>query len=119
MINSRQKGARSERELRDVFKEHGFDQAYRGQQFQGGTESPDVVVPELPWLHIECKNVKNLNIWKALEQAIRDAGDQKAPAVFFKRNGTDWFVAMPVEDWFELLIKAEENEDHETPPVSS
>ena len=49
-MNSRQKGARGERMFRDMFREAGFE-ARRGQQFSGGTDSPDVVVPALPDFH--------------------------------------------------------------------
>lgn len=102
-INSRQKGARGERLLRDVFIEHGFP-ARRGQQFAGGTDSPDVIVPDLPWMHVECKFVENLNIHKAMEQATRDA-DGKTPIVFHKKKNEDWLVTLTKEDFFELLVR--------------
>ena len=41
-INSRAKGARYERELARYLDENGFP-ARRGQQFAGGSDSPDVV----------------------------------------------------------------------------
>jgi hypothetical protein len=40
--------------FRDMFREAGFE-ARRGQQFSGGTDSPDVVVPALPDFHWEIK----------------------------------------------------------------
>ena len=46
-INSRQKGARGERELAAVFTTAGFP-ARRGQQFSGSPDSPDIVVEGLP-----------------------------------------------------------------------
>ena len=53
MTNSRQKGARSERELANLLKGYGFE-ARRGVQYSGlGGE--DVV--GLPFIHIEAKNV--------------------------------------------------------------
>ncbi len=48
-VNSRQKGARGERQWRDELRAHGF-QARRGQQFSGPPESPDVVCDSLPWI---------------------------------------------------------------------
>ena len=47
-INSRAKGARYERELARYFEENGFP-ARRGQQFAGGSDSPDVVCDEFPF----------------------------------------------------------------------
>lgn len=52
---SRDKGARGEREFRDLLREHGFE-ARRGQQFAGGNDSPDVVT-DLP-CHVEVKRPK-------------------------------------------------------------
>lgn len=48
---------------------------------------------------IECKNQEALNIWKALLQAEEHGGK---PIVFFKRNRSDTYVALKVEDFFEL-----------------
>mgnify|MGYP007029125919 FL=1 len=58
-INSRSKGARYERELSKYLSENGFP-ARRGQQFAGGSDSPDVVSDEFPF-HIEAKHVPALN----------------------------------------------------------
>ena len=58
MTNSRQKGARGERELAAVLREHGFE-CRRGQQFCGANGDADVV--GLPGIHIECKRVESLN----------------------------------------------------------
>ena len=40
--------------FRDMFREAGFE-ARRGQQFSGGADSPDVIVPALPDFHWEIK----------------------------------------------------------------
>lgn len=121
-INSRAKGARCERELRDLFRTHGFGQARRGQQFCGHPDAPDVVVPELPWLHLESKAVQNLNVPKAMEIAVLDAGGAKTPVMFHKKNGTDWLVTMRQSDWFLFLkafIKPTEDEPNNTLPTSN
>ena len=108
MINSRQKGARGERAFAALLREHGFD-ARRGQQFAGGTDSPDVVSRDLAWLHIETKHVEHLNLIEACAQAERDSGPV-APAglskpwvVAHRRNGTPWRITMSVETFFEFL----------------
>ena len=56
---------------RDQLRKQGFT-ARRGQQFAGGTDSPDVICEELKLLHQEVKFVQNLNLDKACEQATRD-----------------------------------------------
>nr|DAS04793.1 MAG TPA: hypothetical protein [Caudoviricetes sp.] len=54
-INSKQKGARGEREFASLCKEHGFD-VRRTQQYCGNTgDASDCV--GLPNIHIEVKRV--------------------------------------------------------------
>lgn len=100
MTNSRQKGARGERELAAELKKHGYE-SRRGQQYCGANGDADVV--GLPGIHIECKRVENLNIDKALEQATADCNEEtEFPAVFHRRNKKMWKVTMYLEDWMEL-----------------
>lgn len=95
-INSRAKGARFEREVAEWFRYTSLDpEARRGQQFAGGTDSPDVVLPNMDWLHIEAKHVEKLNIYKAMEQAKRDAGEGKISTVFMRKNGEEMLVVIP------------------------
>jgi len=101
-INSRAKGARGERAWRDALRAAGYD-ARRGQQFAGGTDSPDVICEELHKFHFEVKCVEALNLENAMNQARRDAGDQKRPIVAHKKNGKGWLVSMPAEVFFQLL----------------
>ena len=99
MINSRQKGARYERHIAQVLREHGFT-AERGQQHAGGQDSPDVK-HNLHGIHFEAKHVEKLNIWEALQQAERDAGDN-IPVVVFKRNRSKDYVALSLHDFLTL-----------------
>lgn len=108
-INSRQKGARFERTIAHMLREHGFE-AERGVQHQGGKDSPDVKCNLLN-THIEAKNVEALNIWNALAQSERDAGDNEMPIVIFKRNRSKVYVAMGFEDYI-TLYKAWEREQN-------
>ena len=100
-INSRAKGARGERLWRDELREAGFT-ARRGQQFAGGTDSPDVLCEELKNLHMEVKFVESLNLTAAVEQAERDA-DGKPWIVAHKKNRTPWLVTMTRDTFFKLL----------------
>ena len=86
-INSRSKGARFERELAAWLRDtYGISDARRGQQFAGGSESPDVI----GWrgVHIEAKHVERLNLEDAMIQSERDAAGKAVPVVIHKRNRT-------------------------------
>lgn len=107
-INSRAKGARFEREVAKMLREYGYE-AERGCQHSGGKDSPDVKCNLLK-THIEAKNVEALNIWKALEQSKRDAGEEEMPIVIFKRNRSRVYVALPFDDFMKLYKAWEEKE---------
>lgn len=98
-MNSKAKGGRGERELAHVLQSYGYD-AHRGQQFQGGPDSPDVT--GLPGVHIECKRVERLNIMEAYQQAERDAQGLRIPAVFHRRNRGKWMVTLSLDDFMEI-----------------
>lgn len=110
--NSRQKGATGEREFAKLLRDHGLD-ARRGQQFSGGTDSPDVVCTSLPDVHFEVKRVQASNEpYKWLEQAIRDAAGKKMPVVAHRRNARDWIAIVPMEDMIRLLILREKHHSY-------
>lgn len=97
MVNSRQKGSAGERELARVLRETLGVEARRGQQYCGSPDSPDVVT-SLDGLHIECKRVEALSLYKALKQAIRDAGEDEIPCVMHRRSREDWVVIVRLRD---------------------
>lgn len=99
MINSKQKGARFERELASKFKEYGFD-ARRGQQYCGANGDADVI--GLPGIHVEAKHVEKLNLYDAMAQASSDARENEIPVVFHKKNYCDILVTMRFDDWMEM-----------------
>ena len=107
-MNSRQKGARGERELAKIFREHGYD-ARRGQQYCGASGDADVI--GLPGIHVECKRVEKLNLLDAVGQSVRDARDDELPAVFHRRDRSEWLVTMRMEDWFTLFRDWEAGQD--------
>jgi hypothetical protein len=98
-INSRQKGARGERQWRDELRANGYE-ARRGQQFSGSPDSPDVVCPALPWAHFEVKAVEKLNLQEAMKQAKRDCGG-RIPVVAHRRNFWPWLVTMESDTLFD------------------
>lgn len=105
-MNSRQKGARGERELAKVLKAYGYS-ARRGQQFSGANGDADVVGVE--GLHIECKRVEKLNIHEAMAQSERDARTGEIPVVMHRKNGTRWLITMTLEDFMEKIWKEKED----------
>jgi len=97
---SRDKGKRGERELAEQLRTLGLGpDIRRGQQFSG-REAPDIV--NLPGIHAECKRVEALNIWAAMKQAISECPEDKVPAVFHRRNNSEWLVTMRLEDWAKM-----------------
>lgn len=94
---SREKGKRGEREaaaeLGPIF---GCD-ARRGVQYQGGPDSPDVVLSGVN-VHVEAKRVESLNLYKALEQAKSDAPDGAVPIVWHRRNNQRSVVIIDTQD---------------------
>ena len=101
-MNSRAKGARGERQWRDVLRAHGCH-ARRGQQFCGSPDSPDVVCDELKDFHFEVKVVERLNIQDAMAQAKRDCGN-KVPIVVHRRNHYPWLATVPAEILIPILL---------------
>lgn len=106
-MNSRDKGARGERDLANFLKDHGYVGAKRGQQYCGANGDADV--EGLPGVHIECKRVEKLNIDAAMEQSDRDSyadsikhGFRVIPTVFHRRNGKKWKVTLWAEDFLNI-----------------
>lgn len=103
-VNSRNKGARGERELASKLKEYGYD-CRRGQQFCGANGDADVV--GLPSIHIECKRVEKLNLYDAMAQSKHDAKPDEIPAVFHRKDRCEWLVTLTLEDFMKIYKSVE------------
>jgi Holliday junction resolvase len=102
MVNSKQKGARFEREIASKLRDYGYLDARRTAQYCGNTgDASDVI--GLPGIHIECKHAEQFRIYDWMRQAIRDSSktDNK-PAVFYRKNNAETLVCMRLNDWMEL-----------------
>lgn len=100
--SSKARGKRAELDLARKLREFGFE-ARRTAQYCGKAGTSDVI--GIPGVHIECKAVQRLNIWEALSQSQRDSvadGKGDIPAVFFKRNRSGFYVALPLTDFIKL-----------------
>ena len=100
MINSKEKGRVGESQWVHFLREHGIE-ARRGRQYSGSPNSPDVVT-SLEGIHFEVKRTELINPYKALKQAIDDAGE-KIPVVAHRRSREEWIMFMRADDWIWLL----------------
>lgn len=104
MTNSRAKGCRGELELAHWLTDRGHP-ARRGQQYSGSPDSPDVICPSLPGVHLEVKRTECLRIHEAVAQAVNDAGD-KVPVVAHRRNRGEWLAVLRLADLLTLIERA-------------
>ena len=109
-INSKQKGARFERELAKRFREYGYE-SRRTAQYCGNTgDASDVI--GLNGIHIEAKHQEKMYLYDWVDQAKRDAeanGKGYLPTVFHKKNHCEILVTMPLDDWMKLYKEFETN----------
>lgn len=114
--SSKARGKRGELSLVHALRDAGFTEARRTAQYCGKAGTSDVVGIE--GLHVEVKNQERLNIWSALAQSQRDTeadGNGDISAVFFKRNRSGWYVALPLPNFIKLykLYKGELHHEKE------
>lgn len=103
-MNSKQKGARGERELAKVLRAHGFN-TRRGQQYCGANGDADVV--GLPNIHIECKRVERLNLYDAMAQSMSDARNGEIPVLMHRKDKCDWLVTLSLEDFMKIYKESD------------
>lgn len=101
--SQREKGKRGERQCRDVWKAHGFDETHRSQQFCGRGESAADVVGVDDRLHIECKlGYSYKKIYEFTKQAQEDAKDGQIPIVNCRMDGEKWLCVLSLEDFIRI-----------------
>lgn len=105
-INSKQKGARFERQLASKFREHGYE-ARRTAQYCGNTgDASDVV--GLPGIHIEAKHQERMQLYEWMAQAKRDSAESgNLPAVFHKKNNCEILVTMELDSFMQIYKEYE------------
>jgi len=94
MTNSRRKGKDGELEASAALRTWLGCEARRGQQYSGGTDSPDVLT-SIEGVHFEVKRCEKLQLYKAVDQAITDA-DGKVPVVLHRANRRTWLAIVPL-----------------------
>ena len=95
MTNSISKGKRGEREWAKWLRDNcNCQNARRGQQYQGGADSPDVVCG-IPNTHCEVKRIeRGVNLQNAMAQAVADSGGNAIPYVAHRKNLGEWMVTI-------------------------
>jgi len=97
MVNSRQKGKRGELELCQSLRElFGWD-VQRAVQYNGNAGDSDLIIKQVPEIFVECKRVQSLNLSKAMEIAVSQAG-KKLPLIFHRKDREEWMVTLPLKD---------------------
>lgn len=103
MINSKDKGARFERKVAELFREWGY-KAFRTAQFEGKSGNC-ADVEGVPLLHIEAKHQERMELYKWMGQADRDNAAskvKKVPVVIHKANNKPILVSMHFEDFINM-----------------
>lgn len=106
-VNSKQKGARFERELASKFRDYGYTESRRTAQYCGNTgDASDVV--GLPGIHVEAKHQEKMYLYDWLDQAKRDSKNTgNLPVVFHKKNHAEILVTMQFDTFMELYKEYE------------
>jgi len=100
---SRRKGARGEREAAaEIARLFGVE-ACRGCQHVGAPFAPDIRTA-IARVHFEVKRTESLRLYRALEQAARDAGG-KIPVVLYRSNHRPWVAIVRLDDLPGLAVQ--------------
>ena len=99
--SSRRKGARGERELRDLIRAAGFECERTGRSFDA---PKDDLTHNIAGFHWEAKRRERVDIWAWLEQAARDAAD-RIPVVAFRRSRSRWYAVLPADALLALIAR--------------
>lgn len=100
IVNSRNKGARGEREfIQDHLVPH-WPAAKRNLD-QYGSDKRDCL--EVAGVHWQIKRTEKLELWKAIEQAETEARDHDIPVVAFRRNRSGWYCVIEADELVALL----------------
>jgi hypothetical protein len=100
MIDSRQKGARGEREFIQNHLAPYWPDACRNLD-QYGSDKRDCL--RAGGVHWQIKRTERLNLWAAIRQAETEASPTDLPIVAFRRNRSPWMCALNADELIALL----------------
>jgi len=111
MVNSKMKGKKGELEFCQWLRDNLGVEARRGVQYKGDKDAPDVVT-SVEGVHFEVKRTEKLNLYDALKQATKDAGEN-IPIVAHRRSREDWVFIVKAKhiEAFSKAIGASEKKD--------
>ncbi len=105
---SRTKGTRCEQEVATAYRAQGIDAARVPNS--GGLDTKGDLVG-VPGVHVEVKCAGRLSILEWLRQCEAEAPAGATPALHFRQSSrqasTGWYVAVPLDDFIDLLLRAE------------
>jgi Holliday junction resolvase len=100
---SRDKGKRGEREVVELAKAAGFEDAHRTAAMQSSrVEYADVHIH--PELHAEVKRQENLRLPEWTRQAEEQARPGAEPVVFYRRSNEPWRASVDAA-WLLRLLR--------------
>lgn len=102
---ARAKGKHAELEVVQLLRPF-FPGCKRGYQTRGGGKEQADVIETDPF-HVEVKRKESLNLYDALEQAIRDAGEGKIPLVLHRRNDRPWVAILTAEAFLDIFRRSD------------
>tara|TARA_R100001082_G_scaffold102630_1_gene72887 strand:- start:149 stop:535 length:387 start_codon:yes stop_codon:yes gene_type:complete len=105
---SKAKGRRLQNYVRDMLRDvyHQLHEDDIKSQTMGMTGEDIVRSPaakEVCAFSFECKNVERLQIWRAIDQCESNRPDCSSPAIVFKKNGKQPYVAIPFTTFCDML----------------
>ena len=99
-MNSRAKGKRGELEVVERLGRRWPGCKRNLDQF--ADDKRDIL--EAGGYHWQVKRTENLRIWAALEQAETERDPDDTPVVVFRRNRSEWYVALRLDDFLEATL---------------
>ena len=107
--SSKAKGRRLQNFVRDMLREKYLPELHEDDiksQTMGMTGEDIVLSPaarKICCFSFECKNVERLQMWSAIEQCETNVSDSRSPAIVFKKNGKEPYIAIPFQVFCNML----------------
>jgi len=106
--SSKAKGRRLQNFVRDMLKDiyDGLHEDDIKSQTMGMTGEDIILTPaarQVCSFSFECKNVERLQMWQAIDQCETNKPDNTEPAIVFKKNGKQPYVAIPFTVFCDML----------------
>ena len=98
--NSRDKGARGEREFINDHLRPYWPAACRNID-QFGDDKRDCL--NVAGCHFQIKRTERFEVWKAIDQAETEAKQYDLPIVAFRRNRSKWYCVIEADELVALL----------------